>query len=83
MMRTIFKKTLLILIVIILFALALLGAILPIIPGFVFFFAGIIVLSWLIPAVRRLLHKFLHRFPRLEKHVLRAEEKLKKWFGHS
>lgn len=47
-MRVIFKKTLLIVIVIILFALALLGAILPIIPGFIFFFAGVIVLSWLV-----------------------------------
>ncbi|WP_440616079.1 hypothetical protein [Cysteiniphilum sp. 6C5] len=82
-MRVIFKKTLLIVIVIILFALALLGAVLPIIPGFVFFFAGIIVLSWLVPPIRKWLHKLLHRFPRLEKHVLKAENKLKKWFGHS
>ncbi|WP_119328742.1 hypothetical protein [Cysteiniphilum halobium] len=82
-MRVIFKKTLLIVIVIALFTLALLGAILPIIPGFVFFFAGIIVLSWLIPPVRQWLHRLLHRFPKLEKHVLKAEEKLKKWLGNS
>ncbi|WP_158107024.1 hypothetical protein [Caedibacter taeniospiralis] len=82
-MRILFKKALLILIVILLFSLALLGAILPIIPGFVFFFAGIIVLSWIIPSMRKLLHQLLHRFPRVEKHILRAEEKLKKWFRHS
>ena len=78
-----FKKIMLILIVIILFAFATLGAILPILPGFIFFFAGVIVLSWLFPSVRKVLHKLLHRFPKLEKHVIKAEEKLKKWFRHS
>ncbi len=73
------KRVVLIFLAVILFAFALLGAILPIIPGFVFLFAGIIVLSWTFESVRNWLHKLLHRFPHIEKYVLKAEEKLKKW----
>lgn len=80
MTRRMIKQLVLILIALVLFAIALLGAILPILPGFIFFFAGIIVLSWAFPGVRRLLHKMLHHFPRLERHIISAEKKLKKWF---
>ncbi|WP_119343897.1 hypothetical protein [Facilibium subflavum] len=74
-----FKHLIFIGLALICFFIAFLGALLPIIPGFVFFFLGIIILSWSIPFVQRWLHKLLHKFPKLEKHVLKAENRLKKW----
>ncbi|MFZ9035011.1 MAG: hypothetical protein ACO2ZM_02675 [Francisellaceae bacterium] len=80
MPKKLFKRFLLIFIACLLFALALLGAVLPILPGFVFFFAGIIVLSWASPLVERWFNRLLRPHPRLHGWIIQAENKLKKWF---
>ena len=75
-----FRKMVLILIAFIFLSIGLIGIFLPIVPGFIFLFSGIIILSWEISAIKRLRNKALTRFPKLEKHVLKAEKILEKWF---
>ena len=77
------KKIILIVAICIFLTLSILGAFLPIIPGFVFFFAAIIMLSWIFPPIERKIHKLLAKFPRLKKHTDKAEALLKKWFRHN
>lgn len=76
------KKVILIIAMCIFLTLSIFGAFLPIIPGFVFFFAAIIILSWICPPIERRIHRLLSKFPNIKKHTDKAEKLLKKWFRH-
>lgn len=62
------------------FLLSILGAILPIFPGFVFFFIGIILLSWIIPNIRKHIENLLDKNPKVKRYVMKIEKRLKKIF---
>jgi hypothetical protein len=61
---------------ILLILLGILGGFLPIVPGFIFFLFGIIVLSYDVPFIRRLVERLVRRYP----HQAEKLHQMSEWF---
>ncbi len=78
----IFRKVYWLLIAICLFIGALIFSLFPILPGFILFFAAVILLTWVFRPLRHWLVYLIRRSRRSQKIIFKLERKLKKWFGH-
>lgn len=57
------------------------GGFIPVLQGWVFILAGLVILSTEYVWAHKLISRLLHHFPRLEKHVESARAKAHAWMG--
>jgi len=67
-------------IIVILFVLGVIGIILPIVPGVIFFAIGVVILSFELPYIENMLDKYIDKEKDFGKKFFSYKNKLEKYF---